>query len=57
LSAVPVVLKPGGHLIMELGYGQATAVRRLTEEPGLSVMRCRKDDAGIERVLILRRPT
>ena len=57
LSAAPVVLKPGGHLIMELGYGQATAVRRLTGKTGLSVMRCRKDDAGIERVLILRRPT
>ncbi len=57
LGAAPALLKPGGHLIMELGYGQATAVRTLAEETGLSVLRCRKDDAGIERVLILRRPT
>ncbi len=56
LSAAPVLLKPGGHLIVELGYGQATAVRKLAETTGLSVLRCRKDDAGIERVLILRRP-
>ena len=56
LSAAPELLKPGGHLIMELGYGQAAAVQKLAEKSGLLVLRCRKDHAGIDRVLILRRP-
>jgi release factor glutamine methyltransferase len=55
LNATPVLLKSGGHFIMELGYGQATAVRKLAEKTGLSILCCRKDDAGIERVLVLRR--
>ena len=56
LSGVPVLLKPGGHLIVELGRGQAESVSRLAEEAGLPVVRCRRDDAGIERVLVLQRP-
>lgn len=55
LSAAPVLLKPGAHLIMEIGYGQGTAVRNLVARTPLAVLRCRKDDAGIERALILRR--
>jgi release factor glutamine methyltransferase len=57
LSAAPVLLKAGGYLIMELGYGQAATVRKLAEKTGLIAMRCRQDHAGIDRVLILRRPT
>jgi release factor glutamine methyltransferase len=57
LSEAPPLLKPGGHLVMELGYGQSTAVRKLAEKTRLSILRCRKDDAGIERVLILQRQT
>jgi release factor glutamine methyltransferase len=56
LSAAPFLLKPGGYLIVELGMGQAAAVSRLAEKQGLPVVRCRMDDAGIERVLVLRRP-
>ena len=56
LSGAPVLLKPGGHLIVELGMGQARSVSRLAEEEGLPVVRCRRDDAGIERVLVVRRP-
>jgi len=56
LIAAPVLLKLGGHLIMEVGYGQAHDARKLAEKTGLSVLRCRKDDAGIERVLTLWRP-
>ncbi|HEY3197500.1 MAG TPA: peptide chain release factor N(5)-glutamine methyltransferase [Nitrospirales bacterium] len=56
LSAAPLLLKPGGHLIVELGMGQAQPVSRLAETRGLPVVRCRKDHAGIERVLVLRRP-
>jgi release factor glutamine methyltransferase len=56
LSGAPVLLKPGGHLIVELGMGQARSVSRLAEEEGLPVVGCRRDDAGIERVLVLRKP-
>jgi release factor glutamine methyltransferase len=56
LGAAPALLKPGGHLIVELGMGQADAVRTLAEAQRLPVVRCRMDDAGIERVLVLRRP-
>jgi len=56
LSAALALLKPGGHLIVELGLGQAAAVSRLAERQCLPVVRCRMDDAGIERVLVLRRP-
>jgi len=56
LREVPTFLKPGGCLIMELGYGQADSVMSLARSSGAydSVV-CRKDTAGIERVLVARR--
>jgi release factor glutamine methyltransferase len=50
------LLKPGGCLIVELGYGQADSVMSLARSSGAydSVV-CRKDAAGIERVLVARR--
>jgi methylase of polypeptide subunit release factors len=56
LASTPAFLKPAGYLIIELGFGQADAVRTLAQKAHLSIVRCRKDDAGIERVLVLRRP-
>lgn len=56
LKAAPVLLKRGGHLVVELGFGQSDTVTALAEKARLQVLRCRKDDAGIERVLVLRRP-
>ena len=55
LREVPMLLKPGGCLIMELGYGQADSVMSLARTSGAydSVV-CRKDAAGIERVLVAR---
>jgi release factor glutamine methyltransferase len=55
LPAAAVLLKPAGCLIVELGIGQLNAVGTLAERAGLSVVRCRKDHAGIERALVLRR--
>ena len=56
LRDAPPLLKPGGHLIMELGYGQAEAVTQLAWQGGaFDQVECRKDAAGIERVLIARR--
>jgi release factor glutamine methyltransferase len=56
LRGAPTFLKPGGCLIMELGYGQADSVMSLARSSGAydSVV-CRKDTAGIERVLVARR--
>jgi release factor glutamine methyltransferase len=55
LSAAAVLLKPAGRLIVELGIGQFNAVSALADRTRLSVLRCRKDQAGIERALVLRR--
>ena len=55
LPAAAVLLKPAGCLIVELGIGQLNAVGTLAERARLSVVRCRKDHAGIERALVLRR--
>lgn len=46
-------LAPGGILLMEVGQGQAPAVRRMAEEVGSYVgIRVVEDEAGIERVVI-----
>ena len=51
-----LLLKPDGYLILELGVGQADAIGTLAEaNKRLSVLRCRGDRAGIDRVLILKR--
>lgn len=56
LREVPPLLRPGGCLIMELGCGQFDRVKRLARECGaFDSVECRKDMAGIERVLIAKR--
>ncbi len=46
-------LAPGGMLLMEVGQGQAPAVRRMAEQVGgYAALRVIEDDAGIERVVI-----
>lgn len=42
-------LKPGGWLLLEHGFDQATAVRGLMKEAGLTGVQSRDDLAGIER--------
>jgi release factor glutamine methyltransferase len=55
LNDAPELLKEGGHLILELGDGQADSVVRLTQQTGaFRSLECRKDAAGIERVLAAR---
>jgi release factor glutamine methyltransferase len=56
IHQAPEYLKPGGSLIMEMGIGQAAALRKILEEtrrfgPAGIV----KDLAGIERVIVARR--
>ncbi|WP_245613052.1 peptide chain release factor N(5)-glutamine methyltransferase [Skermanella stibiiresistens] len=45
------VLKPGGRIIFEVGFGQSHDVAALLEAAGLSQIGFRKDLAGIERVV------
>ena len=55
VAEAPRVLAPGGWLVMEVGAGQAAAVRRLAEASGRYVrIEVVRDHAGIERVLALR---
>jgi len=55
LREAPPLLKPGGYLIMELGCGQSDSAKRLARECGaFDSVECRKDMAGIARVLIAR---
>jgi release factor glutamine methyltransferase len=55
LEGAPLALKPGGLLILELGFAQTAMVRRLVEAAGFSIVQYRQDAAGIERVLVLRK--
>lgn len=49
-------LSPGGALIMEIGAGQARAMRRIVEQtPGYKFHRLIYDEAGLERVVIVER--
>jgi release factor glutamine methyltransferase len=49
-------LSPGGALIMEIGSGQAHAMRRIVDEiPGYRFHRLVYDAAGLERVVIVER--
>jgi release factor glutamine methyltransferase len=46
-----VILRPGGWLMFEFGFGQADGVRRIIEaEPRLALVEIRPDLAGIPRV-------
>jgi release factor glutamine methyltransferase len=51
VAEAPRVLAPGGWLVVEVGAGQATAVRGLARFARVEVVR---DHAGIERVLAMR---
>lgn len=49
-------LSPSGALIMEIGAGQARAMRRIVEQiPGYRFHRLVYDEAGLERVVIIER--
>jgi len=48
-------LAPGGFLIMEMGWGQAAAIKKLLEKDGrFTKIDIRKDYAGIERIVVAR---
>jgi methylase of polypeptide subunit release factors len=48
-------LKPGGHLILEMGMSQINALATLVQvHPDWEWIETLRDDQGIERILILR---
>lgn len=48
-------VRPGGHVVLELGQGQAEAVTEIARAAGLTPLDVRPDLAGIPRVLCARR--
>jgi release factor glutamine methyltransferase len=55
IADLPHLLKPGGAFALEVGLGQAEAVRALAEAAGLSTGEAKRDLAGIPRVVNGRR--
>lgn len=55
IADLPRLLKPGGAFALEVGMGQAEAVRALAEAVGLSTGEPKRDLAGIPRVVNGRR--
>jgi len=51
VAGAPAVLQPGGCLALEIGAGQADAVMEILGAAGFGGVRCRRDLAGIERVV------
>lgn len=49
-------LKPSGWLLFEIGYDQGTAVSGLMEQAGLVSIEIKKDLAGLDRVVMGRKP-
>ena len=54
-SGLPSVLAAGGTALFEVGAGQAGAVEAILARPGLMVTARRRDLAGVERVVGVRR--
>ena len=49
IAGAPAHLRPGGWLLMEHGYDQASAVRKLLHAQGFDAIQSWRDLAGIER--------
>lgn len=51
---LPKILKPGGHALLEIGFGQASAMEKLF--PDLEILRIAPDLSGVPRCVILHKP-
>ena len=49
-------VRPGGWLVLEIGYAQAEAVLALGKAAGWQAGTCRKDAGGNDRVVFFRKP-
>ncbi|MEI6614618.1 MAG: peptide chain release factor N(5)-glutamine methyltransferase [Chrysiogenales bacterium] len=52
IANVPRYLKPGGHLLLEIGQGQRRAVQHFLAAADLRELECLRDYQGIERVVV-----
>lgn len=52
VAAAPAVLRPGGILLLEIGYEQGPAVRRLVQAAGFERVTLEKDMAGLDRMVV-----
>lgn len=52
IAGVPRYLKPGGHLLLEIGQGQRQAVLLFLAAANLRELECVRDYQGIERVIV-----
>ncbi len=55
VSEAPAVLAPGARVVLEVGFGQADAVRALAERGGFAVERLDDDFNGIPRIMTVAR--
>lgn len=55
LSAAPEFMAASASLVLELGIGQAEAVRQIAHHAGLKWIETRRDLGGIERAIIFRK--
>ncbi len=56
LSEAGRLLKPGGLMVLEIGYDQAEALRHLARDKGLEVLKIAPDLSGNPRCVALARP-
>ena len=53
-GACPKLITPGGHLVVEIGEGQATEITGILGSAGLTLLGRSKDLGGIDRVMAAR---
>ena len=54
LDNAPKYLKPGGHLILEIGYGQLEDIRAMIDASSLELIDVTNDLQGIPRTLVVK---
>jgi release factor glutamine methyltransferase len=54
VAEAPAFLKPGGHLLSEIGFGQHELVRALADPAVWTLLDIHKDLQGIPRTVALR---
>lgn len=57
IAKLPALMKRHGVAVIELGAGQAGAVGALAQQHGLNVCECHADLGGIDRAMVLSKPT
>lgn len=48
---IPTILKPGGGIVLEVGFGQAQTVARELKDAGMGELQITNDLQGVPRVV------